>query len=81
MSVAFDDILNKRITIKQGIEMGIVSARVLTDADIFVRVQSIMEEEQIPKTHAVEKLSNQCKVSERNIWYSYSFTAKLIAVE
>lgn len=78
--MSMDDLLDKKITIRDGIQMGIISSRVLSDGDIFLRVQTIMDEDNIPKTHAIEKLSNQCKVSERTIWYSYSFTAKLIAV-
>jgi methenyltetrahydromethanopterin cyclohydrolase len=80
MSAAFDDILNKRITIKQGIEMGIVSSRVLSDADMFQRVQTIMDEEQLPKTHAIEKVAEMCRVSEKTVWRSYSFTDKLMSV-
>lgn len=79
--MSMDELLNKKITIKQGLDIGIISGRVLSDVDIFNRVQTIMEEEHIPKSHAIEKLAEKCKVSERNVWYSYSFTAKLIAVE
>jgi hypothetical protein len=79
--MSMDDLLDKKITIREGINMGIISSRVLSDGDIFMRVQTIMDNEHLPKTHAIEKLSNQCRVSERTIWYSYSFTAKLIAVE
>lgn len=75
-----DELLAKKITIKQGLDLGIITGRILSDVDIFNRVQTIMDEENIPKTHAIEILAEKCKVSERNVWYSYSFTAKLIAV-
>lgn len=61
--------------------MGIISSRVLSDFDVWTRVQMMKSKEDIPTTHAVERVSEMCKVSERNVWYSYSFTAKLIAVE
>lgn len=79
--MSYDEFLDKKISIRDGINLGIITGRVLSDVDIFMRVQTIMEKEHIPKSHAIEKLAESCKVSERNVWYSYSFTAKLIAVE
>lgn len=81
MNMSMEEMLNKKITIREGIKMGIISSRVLSDCDIFMRVETIIEKESIPKTHAIEKLAEKCKISERNVWYSYSFTAKLLAVE
>lgn len=78
--MSLDDLLNKTITIREGIKMGIITSRIVSDGDMFIRVQTIMEEEKIPKTHAVEKVAEMCKVSERTVWNSYSFTEKLIAV-
>lgn len=79
--MSMEDLLNKTITIRQGLDMGIISGRILSDVDIFNRVHVIMEQENLPKSHAIEKLAEKCRVSERNVWYSYSFTAKLIAVK
>lgn len=76
-----DDLLNKTITIKQGIDMGIITARVLSDCDIFMRVQIIMEKENLIKTHAIEKVAEMCRVNEKTVWRSYSFTDKLMSVE
>jgi methenyltetrahydromethanopterin cyclohydrolase len=78
--MSLDDILDKTITIRQGIKMGIITSRILADGDIFIRVQTMMEDEDLPKTHAVEKVAEMCKVSERTVWTSFSFTEKLIAV-
>lgn len=78
--MSMDELLNKTITIREGLNMGIISSRVLSDFDVWQRVQIMKEKESMPTTHAVEKVSEMCKVSERNVWYSYSFTAKLIAV-
>lgn len=80
MTITLDDILDKTITIRQGIDMGIISSRVLSDGDLFVRVKTVMEEESLPKTHAIEKVSEWCRVSETTVWRSFSFTAKLMAV-
>lgn len=78
--MSLDDLLDKKITIREGIKMGIITSRIVSDGDMFIRVQTIMEEEKIPKTHAVERVAEMCKVSERTVWTSYSFTEKLIAV-
>jgi hypothetical protein len=79
--MSLDDLLNKRITIKQGIDMGIITARVLSDCDLFMRVQTIMDKENLPKTHAVEKVAEMCRVNEKTVWRSYSFTDKIMSVE
>jgi hypothetical protein len=78
--MSMDEMLDKTITIRQGIDMGIISARVLSDCDIFIRVQYTMREENIPKTHAIEIVAEKCHVSEMTVWRSYSFTNKLMSV-
>lgn len=78
--MSMDEFLNKPITIKQGLDMGIVSAKVLTDFDIFQRVQTMMSSENLPKTHAVERVAEGCKVCETTVWTAFSATSKLIAV-
>jgi methenyltetrahydromethanopterin cyclohydrolase len=80
MTKTMDDMLSRKITIKQGIEMGLITARVLSDCDLFIRVQTIMENEKIPKTHAIEKVAEMCRVNEKTVWRSYSFTDKLMSV-
>jgi hypothetical protein len=79
--MSMDDLLNKKITIREGINMGIISSRVLSDCDIFIRVQVVMEKESLPKTHAIEKVAEVCRVNESTVWRSYSFTGKLMKVE
>jgi hypothetical protein len=79
--MSMDEFLNKKITIKQGLEAGIITSRVLSDFNIWERVNSVVDEKDIPKTHAAEIVAEKCRISERQVWYSYSFTAKLIAVE
>jgi hypothetical protein len=79
--MSLDDLLNKTITIKQGIDMGIVTSRVLSDCDLYMRVQSIMEKENLPKTHAIEKVAEMCRINESTVWRSYSFTGKLMQVK
>jgi hypothetical protein len=78
--MSMDEMLDMKITIREGINMGIITSRVLSDGDIFIRVQTVMTEEQLPKTHAIEKVAEMCRVSERTVWTSYSFTERLIAV-
>ena len=79
--MSLDDLLNKKITIRDGINMGLITSRVLSDADLFMRVQTIMQDENIPKTHAIEKVAEACRVNESTVWRSYSFTGKLMQVE
>jgi hypothetical protein len=79
--MSLDDLLNKQITIKEGLEMGIITARVLSDCDLFMRVQVIMEKENLLKTHAIEKVAEMCRVNEKTVWRSYSFTDKLMSVK
>lgn len=78
--MSLNELLDKTITIKQGIDMGIITSRVLSDCDIFMRVQSMMEKESLPKTHAIEKVAELCKISEMTVWRSYSFTTKIMSV-
>jgi hypothetical protein len=78
--MSMDELLDKKITIRDGVQMGIISARVLSDCDIFMRVQTIMEKENLPKTHAVEKLAEICKINESTVWRSYSFTSRIMQV-
>lgn len=80
MSINLDDMLNKKITIKQGIDMGLISARVLSDCDMFMRVQTVIETENIPKTHAIEKVALMCKVNEKTVWRCFSLTDKIMSV-
>lgn len=61
--------------------MGIITSRVLSDADLFIKVQTIMQEEKLPKTHAIEKVAEMCRVNEKTVWRSFSFTDKLMSVE
>jgi hypothetical protein len=75
-----DDLLDKKITIREGINIGIISSRVLSDCDLFIRVIRVMEAEKIPKTHAVEKVAELCRVNEKTVWRSFSFTDKLMSV-
>lgn len=79
--MSMDEMLDKKITIREGIGLGIITSRVLSDCDIFQRVQTVMEKEHIPKTHAIEKVAEMCRVSEMTVWRSYSFTNKLMSVE
>lgn len=79
--MSLDDLLNKTITIREGIFMGIITSRVLSDADLFIKVQTIMQEEKLPKTHAIEKVAEMCRVNEKTVWRSFSFTDKLMSVE
>lgn len=78
--MSLDDLLNKQITIREGINMGIITSRVLSDADLFMRVETIMQAENIPKTHAVERVAEVCKINESTVWRSFSFTSKLMQV-
>jgi hypothetical protein len=78
--MSLDDLLNKSITIREGINMGLISAKVLSDCDMFMRVQTIMEDEKIPKTHAVEKVAEMCKVNENTVWRCFSITTKIMSV-
>ena len=80
MTVTLDELLDKTITIRQGIDMGIITSRVLSDGDMFVRVQLVMEAENIPKTHAIEKVAEMCRVSEKTVWRSFSIADKLLSV-
>jgi hypothetical protein len=81
MIISMDDLLNKSITIREGISMGIISSRVLSDCDVYIRVKYTMRDDNIPKTHAIEKVSEMCRVNESTVWRSYSFTSKLMQVE
>lgn len=78
--MSMDDLLNKKITIRDGINLGIISSRVLSDCDLFQRVEAMMEKENIPVTHAVERVSEMCKVCESTVWRSFSFTSKIMKV-
>lgn len=78
--MSMDDLLDKKITIREGINIGIISSRVLSDCDLFIRVIRVMEAEKIPKTHAVEKVAELCRVNEKTVWRSFSFTDKLMSV-
>lgn len=76
--MSMEELLDKKITIREGLNMGIISSRVLSDFDLWTRVQVMMEKESLPKTHAVEKVAEMCKVSELTVWRSYSFTNKIM---
>lgn len=76
--MSMDELLNKKITIREGLNLGIISSRVLSDFDLWTRVQVVMEKESLPKTHAVEKVAEMCKVSEMTVWRSYSFASKIV---
>jgi methenyltetrahydromethanopterin cyclohydrolase len=76
--MSLDDLLKKTITIKEGIDTGMISIRIMQDFDLWVRVNTVMEKESLPKTHAVEKVAEMCKVSELTVWRSYSFTNKIM---
>lgn len=81
MSITLDDMLNKKITIREGINMGLISSCVLSDCDMFMRVQTVIEQENILKTHAVEKVAAMCKVNESTVWRCFSTTSKIMQVE
>lgn len=78
--MSLDDLLNKTITIKQGIDAGIISIKIMQDFDLWTRVQIVMDKDHIPKTHAVEKVAEACKINEKTVWRSYSFTDKIMSV-
>jgi methenyltetrahydromethanopterin cyclohydrolase len=78
--MSLDDLLKKTITIKEGIDTGMISIRIMQDFDLWVRVNTIMEKESLPKTHAVEKVAETCRVNEKTIWRAYSFTDKIMSV-
>lgn len=78
--MSMDDLLDKKITIRDGIQMGLISSKVLSDCDMFVRVQTVIEKENIPKTHAIEKVAEMCRVNEKTVWRCYSITDKIMSV-
>ena len=78
--MSMDELLDKQITIRDGINMGIISSRVLSDCDLFQRIEQVMKADNIPVTHAIERVSEMCKVCESTVWRSYSFTSKLMKV-
>lgn len=79
--MSLDDLLDKTITIREGVKMGIITSRILSDCDLFMRVQTVMNDEKLPKTHAVEKVAEMCKVGRMTVWRSYSFTTKIMGIE
>lgn len=79
--MSLDDLLNKQITIKQGIDAGIISIRIMQEFDIWARVQTIIDEDKLPKTHAVEMVAETCKINESTVWRAVSFTGKIMKVE
>lgn len=79
MTISVDEFLNKTITIREGLKMGIITGRVISDWDIFMRVQTVMEKDGIPKTHAIEKVAEMCRVNESTVWRSYSFADRILS--
>jgi methenyltetrahydromethanopterin cyclohydrolase len=79
--MSLDDLLNTRITIKEGIDAGIISIRIMQDFDVWARVQTVIEKEKLPKTHAIEKVAESCKINESTVWRAVSFTGKIMKVE
>ncbi len=80
MNITLDELLDKKITIREGIHMGLISAKILSDCDMFMRVQTVIENDGIPKTHAVEKVAEMCKVNEKTVWRCFSITDKIMSV-
>jgi hypothetical protein len=81
MNISLDDMLNKKITIREGINMGLITSNVLSDCDMFIRVHTVMEKDKILKTHAVERVAEMCKVSQNTVWRCFSVTAKIMGIE
>lgn len=79
--MSLNDLLSKQITVREGIDLGIISCKALAHCDIYMRVQRVIETENLPKTHAIERVAEMCKVSENTVWRSYKFTAKIMGVE
>ena len=75
--MSLDDLLNKTITIKEGIDAGIISIKIMQEFDLWVRVNTVMKDDNLIKTHAVEKVAEKCRVAEVTVWKACSFTSKI----
>lgn len=78
--MSLDDMLNKKITIREGITLGLISSKVLSDCDMWMRVQTVIEKENLPKTHAIEKVAEMCRVNEKTVWRCFYVTDKIMSV-
>lgn len=78
--MSMDDLLERKITIREGLNMGIISAKILSDFDIWTRVNTVIEKDEVIKTHAVEIVARKCNVNEITVWRSYSATSKIMKV-
>lgn len=80
-----DELLNSKITIKDALDSGYLSARILSDFDIWTRVQMVKDSEGTNKTNAIEAVCEKCNVARSTAWLSYSMyskiTPKLIGLE
>lgn len=83
--MSMDDLLDSKITIRDALNSGYLSSCILSDFDIWKRVQIIKDEENINKTNAIETVSENCRVARSTVWLSYSryekVTPKLIGLE
>lgn len=83
--MSMDELLNSKITIRDALDSGYLSARILSDHDIWTRVQIVKDEEKTNKTNAIETVSEKCRVARSTVWLSYSMyekiTPKLIGLE
>lgn len=75
--MSLDDLLNSKITIKDALNSGYLSARILSDHDMWSRVQVIKNEEKTNKTNAIETVSEKCRVARSTVWLSYSMYEKI----
>lgn len=72
-----DDLLDKKITIRDALNSGYLSSKILSDFDIWTRVQMIKETENLPKTTALEECAERCRIARSTAFQSYSMYEKL----
>lgn len=80
-----EDILDKKMTIRDAISSGYMSLSIIGDFGMWQRVQILQHVDGMKKTHAIERAAEECGANEKTVWRAIdkfgAITDKLLSVE